>query len=328
MKKAQVSLEFIITLSIVLILLVVMGVVIHQKNAEITAINIDVQGKRVTDSIADNINEIYTVGDGYSTTFSLPENLYGDTGYMVAFYRDEPRVSVETDNGFSWSRPLATHEICCGASLCNCTENSTECFFRANKNTTDIKARNRNGVVIVGENPLVTFNLTLVPGWNGISLPIEPENNSVEAIFGNISNMTEVLYYKSWEMAAFGNPSAYISARTLELDKEYHVNFTGNQNTTITITGRRVCEPCCINRVMLHHGVNAVGWTSLRTINITDALSSIEGSYDIVRTIGPGHYLYYVPSFGPSQFNTIEPGRGYQIYVNATEPLLWQYNPC
>ncbi len=133
--------EFLISISLVLIIFMIMGIVIYQKYVGVTDTKIDIAGRHTADTIAENINEISSVGNGYSQFFTLPGEIYGDS-YTVEFYKNEPAVFVKS--GMTWSSPLFTTNITCLMSICETSGDIT----RINLNSTKkVRISNHEGVV-------------------------------------------------------------------------------------------------------------------------------------------------------------------------------------
>jgi uncharacterized protein (UPF0333 family) len=145
--KAQVSMEFFVTLSISLLIFIIIGFVIHQKYAESVETKIHLDGKRVVRSIADNINTVSKSGDGYYTYLTLPGRIYGYGNYTVGFYGGEAVVWVYSDVDV-WSEYLITSQVDCGPEICDSTANVKT--IRINESLR-VKIGNKDGVVWIDE---------------------------------------------------------------------------------------------------------------------------------------------------------------------------------
>ncbi|MFH0861365.1 MAG: hypothetical protein V1921_09205 [Candidatus Altiarchaeota archaeon] len=118
--KSQVSSEFMIVIVMTMLVLLVMSIIIYQKSIESFRFRIDLGGTRITNQIADNINQIGNVGIGYSQCFTLPAYIT-DREYRVRFYTGEATVFVEVGDPaeWIWSAPLFTSEVECTMDLCS-----------------------------------------------------------------------------------------------------------------------------------------------------------------------------------------------------------------
>lgn len=116
--KAQVSMEFLITTALVLVVFTVSGLLINQKFVESTDVKVDIEGKSVVRRIAGNINAVSKAGNGYSTQFTLRGTLYGGNDYNVTFYDNEAAVWVYSGNNI-WMAPLITTKIDCNPPTCS-----------------------------------------------------------------------------------------------------------------------------------------------------------------------------------------------------------------
>ena len=102
----------------------------------------------------------------------------------------------------------------------------------------------------------VEFTLPLNAGWNMVSLPIIPDNSSVNTIFGEIPTLS-IRPVVTWESPIF------IQVDTIEPKKGYWVFTPANMN--IAITGIPITE----TNVSLTAGWNMVGTTGLENMNLT-----------------------------------------------------------
>ena len=115
--KGQVSLEFLIVTSLVLLVLVVMGIVLYQKYVEYADLRLYVTGRNIANTLAGNINQMSMVGDGYSESFSIQPRYSGDE-YNITFKKNEPTVFVSVQE-MTWQAPLLTTEVyCCLPRIC------------------------------------------------------------------------------------------------------------------------------------------------------------------------------------------------------------------
>lgn len=142
MRKAQASSEFLVTMALILLILIILGFIIHQKYIATNDLKVDIKGGRIVGSIAANINEIYISGSGYSQYLELPYQVYGNN-YTVKFYYNEPVVEVSA-LGMTWSSPLYTPWVNCSLNICY-TEGG---ITTMNVNSSiRVRARNKNGVI-------------------------------------------------------------------------------------------------------------------------------------------------------------------------------------
>jgi uncharacterized protein (UPF0333 family) len=115
--RGQVSLEFLIVTSVVLLVLVVMGIVLYQKYVEYADLRLYVTGRNIANTVAENINQMSMVGDGYSESFTITPRYSGDE-YNITFKKNEPTVFVSVQE-MTWQAPLLTTEVyCCLPKIC------------------------------------------------------------------------------------------------------------------------------------------------------------------------------------------------------------------
>ena len=160
-----------------------------------------------------------------------------------------------------------------------------------------------------------TFTKSLPLGWNLISLPLAPLDNSASAVLGNDTIAYDAV--KSYNAATH----QFEDATTMDPGTGYFVHVTtagtwsynGTAYTSISAT--------------LSTGLNCVGWTNETGSALPGALSSIDGSYRYVArwNAGTQSYEVYLPG-APAVFNdftTMDRGEGY--FIAATEGCTLTY---
>ena len=153
-----------------------------------------------------------------------------------------------------------------------------------------------------------TFTKPLAFGWNLISLPLTPDDNSTSAVLTSISGNYGAV--KSYNAATH----QFEDVTTMYPGVGYFIYMTsadtwsydGTAYTSISAT--------------LSQGLNMVGWTNTST-DLPGALSSIDGNYRYVAHWDATlqSYEVYEPN-APAVFNdfaTMERGEGYFIAVTT-----------
>jgi hypothetical protein len=157
------------------------------------------------------------------------------------------------------------------------------------------------------EQPLETFTKDLALGWNLISLPLTPLDNSTSAVLTGVSQDA----VKSYNAATH----LFEDATTMDPGTGYFVHVTTAGDWTYEGTAYESMT------TSLSQGLNMVGWTNT-SANLPDALSSITNSYRYVahwNATSQG-FEVYEPN-APAVFNdftTMERGEGYFIAATAS----------
>ncbi len=169
---------------------------------------------------------------------------------------------------------------------------------------------------------LYNFTLELIEGWNFISLPLMPENNSLAGIFGD-ANIDKVEYVATYYD---GNWSVYVKGvddpKTYNMTpcRGYFVMVTEAMN--ITISGTLRCSinyrTSCADIAPITPGLNTIGITGLTPLTVEEWLSELDKNVTWVYICGlvNGDWSCRMKGVGGA-LTTLEPGRGYWLY--ATE---------
>jgi len=157
-----------------------------------------------------------------------------------------------------------------------------------------------------------TFTKPLALGWNLISLPLTPLDNSTSAVLSGVSQDAVKQYNATSKL--------FETATTMNPGIGYFVN--------VTTTGTWEYEGTAYTSmaVSFSQGLNMVGWTNTSAA-LPDALSSISGNYTYVAhwNATSQSYEVYLPG-APAVFNdftTMKRGEGYFIAATSSCTLAY-----
>jgi beta-glucanase (GH16 family) len=166
----------------------------------------------------------------------------------------------------------------------------------------------------------VSLVLNLEPGWNLISLPVEPSERAIGKIFDPLAGKYDVVYAfngSQYEGYIPGLNSSKLKA--LEAGHGYWVYM--NEAAKLEVKGK------VINRALqLKTGWNLVGYVATRSSPIAQTLSSINGKYSAVYTFDTASDTYqgYYPDGTSSNLKIMEPGKGYWIHALHDSVLIFE----
>lgn len=125
-KKGQGVPEFTVVISFVLLVFLVVLFIVFQKQVDSYQMKVYLDAKKVSHSIADNINMISRNGHGYYRYFSVPEYLHGYTEYTITVADKFIEIGYDNQN---WAAPVITNNITIlglikGESETNCVTNN------------------------------------------------------------------------------------------------------------------------------------------------------------------------------------------------------------
>jgi len=155
-------------------------------------------------------------------------------------------------------------------------------------------------------------------GWNMISLPLMPKDTDVLDLLSSVEdNWNSVWAYEcgKWEHYDRAGPNFLNDLSTLEPGKGYWINM--GFNDTLSVSGSELTN----KSIPLSSGWNFVGYNSLCSRSITDAMNSVAGNWNSVWTYEDGRWKHYDLS-GPVFLNdltTMRPGKGYWIKMKLDD---------
>ena len=204
---------------------------------------------------------------------------------------------------------------CCNETMCETDltfDVDTVAYYWDFPNYNEIPFVTDNGTFTCGAPAEETFSKDLYEGWNLISLPLTPSDNSTSSVLASVwDNVSAVYKYNA-------TSKQFESASTMDPGEGYFVYVT--QNCTWTYNG----TPYTSMSIELKKGLNMVGWLNCSE-DITDALSSIAGDYWYVARWNAieRKFEVYNPVAPPvfNDFTTIERGEGYFISMKSDGTL-------
>ena len=114
--KAQISVDFIIIISIALIVFLYLFSIIDKRNDELYSTRTSLYAKSVSDTLAFNINSVFLAGNGFKKNILLQNKLKDDTGYNLNIYPTEHLIKIAWNNR-QYSSPILTSSISGDLSL-------------------------------------------------------------------------------------------------------------------------------------------------------------------------------------------------------------------
>jgi len=151
--KAQIAFEFMLTLGFVIIILLVVMSYFNTKTSEASDLKTYLDGKRICEAVANNINIVVQEGDGYFKNFSIPEDVYWGHNYTIVLCKDQ--VYINWGTGSYYSHVFSSNivvvvnsnvsNISCESSTCSSF--SSGCNLSAGK--TEYMVSNKKGKIYI-----------------------------------------------------------------------------------------------------------------------------------------------------------------------------------
>ena len=155
------------------------------------------------------------------------------------------------------------------------------------------------------------------PGWNLISLPVQPADTTIGNVLSGISGKyASVWGFQNgvWQVYDSTNPD-FSDLSNMEAGWGYWLNMT--EPATLSVTGATPSPS-----MNLITGWNLVGYNSSAAIAIADALSSITGNVLSVWAYMNDGWLVYDPA-NPDFSDLTEMTPGYGYWINTNGACTW-----
>ena len=166
------------------------------------------------------------------------------------------------------------------------------------------------------------FEMPLVEGWNLISIPLQMDNNSINAVFTNASNEDVLFAYDDggWITATYYSGYGWDGdLETIELDKGYW--YGANSAYTVTIEGTEAGT----RDASITTGWNLIGYTRQNEAGLNDLIPNASNE-DVLFAYDDGGWItatYYSGYGWDGDLAKMEPGKGY--WYGANEAFTWEY---
>jgi hypothetical protein len=158
--------------------------------------------------------------------------------------------------------------------------------------------------------PAEPFEKDLVLGWDLISLPLRPENNSTSEVLSSMAGNYDAVYKYNAETKEFES----VLDGTIDPGTGYFVNVT------TAGTWSYVGQPYTSMSIGLKEGLNMVGWLNC-TKRISGNFTTIEGKYNYNARWNEGYEVYEPQA--PEIFNDFEMmDRGNGYWIAAKEDCM------
>jgi hypothetical protein len=158
--------------------------------------------------------------------------------------------------------------------------------------------------------------ISLQPGWNLISLNVEPTDPTVAQVLSSLSgNYSRILAVDGAYVPTL--PASFNTLKELHAGKAYYLYYSGSTSTNLVVMGTTVAAT---QPIALQTGWNWIGYLPQTTLPVANALTSISGKYQ--RVLGlTGSYIPALPTF--STLKELTPGQGYLIFMDSAVNLTY-----
>jgi hypothetical protein len=161
---------------------------------------------------------------------------------------------------------------------------------------------------------IVTSGLQLHSGWNMISSRVKPTQTDIQSLFSEI--VSDVLLVKNGDGETYWPAMAvdqivnwnYKSGYQVYMHADRVLNFVGTPVVTSEET------------IQLPAGWSTVAYLSESSLDPAIALENLGGNLVIVKNNTGGVYW---PEFGSNTMGTMNPGEGYQLYLQNSAALVY-----
>ena len=188
-------------------------------------------------------------------------------------------------------------------------------------------AENRLAQVERWDHSPSTVSVHLEPGWNFITLPVEPDDLHVTAVLASLTYGQDYDQLSRYEATTgiwqtFFNDPGFNEFDTMALGEGYAIHCVNPNGATWTVAGKRLAA---IQYRQLATNLNLLGSASNTSLTVSEAFEGLSLGTDYTKVY---HWNAKTQSFEvydgtqQSQFTELAPGEGY--WIDTTAAPLWQ----
>jgi parallel beta-helix repeat protein len=176
-------------------------------------------------------------------------------------------------------------------------------------------------VIYIDLGVIKDFQVSLIPGWNMISIPLNQSNTSLgEVLKSIVGNYKAVQWFNAtdlqdhWKHNLVGKP---FGNDLFDLHHRMGMWIYMYSPDTLLVQG----DLLPTTDTPLYTGWNFVGYPSLTTRTVADALSSIAGQYDAVWYYNASDSADHWKGDNDGDLTEMKAGEGY--FIHATQDTMW-----
>ena len=175
---------------------------------------------------------------------------------------------------------------------------------------------------------LADEGIALHLGWNLVSVPVSPNSTIITDVLSSIEGSYDLIYayaasqtadpWKKYDLAA----PPFLNDLD-EIDETIGLWIRATEATTLRVSG----AASSVSEILLHAGWNLVGCPIGAARPLTEALSSIEGKYDLVYGYDPAQgddpWKKYDVNAPPFLNDLTEMGPKWAYWIRVLEDCMW-----
>ena len=265
----------------------------------------------ISDSCANTecVNETYQLMFSdlitYKKEVGIPDSCKYDSSLNTTFcYKVDDSINYSCNNNRSGDQ---SGNI---PTSCNITKGIGSMYNETNMSIIDMGVPGGKRVTV----PEEEFVIQLYNGWNLFSIPLQPKNNSLEAVLAPIEgNYTRVYAWDAQAKNWVRHTPTVHELTILEPSKGYWISVQADVNLTIKGTSAQV------DAITFLNGWNLFGLPLTSSKSLTNTLSPIEGNYTRVYAwdAQAKNWMRYTSTI--NELTTLDPGAGY--WISAQEDI-------
>jgi RHS repeat-associated protein len=283
----------------------------------------------------DNVGNVLKITDSRYTstqafTYDSLDRLISATGqsYGAKAYKYDSIGNMTEKEGVTFAYgagPAGPHALTSGSNNLTAVYDANGNMITKNTKHFSYDAENRLTKIDtdeVAQDPgISTFNLTLKPGWNFMSLPFIPTDGKISSIFSKLTFGTDYDQISRYNPAKndfdnYNNNIQYNQFDTIEYGKGYFVYSPGSNNVTLTVTGK---QPVTSQALQLKSGWNLIGAPLTKDYIASQALNNLKQGVDYDRIVRYNSVTQLFENL--SAADLLKPGQSY--YIHCLKDTTW-----
>jgi len=251
-------------------------------------------------------------GTKLTLNWTNPEDSLSPLDYYLIYRVTDPDTFTFSDSEIVYNSSGT------GNDLLTTWNDTTALLDEANNYYFVVRAVYENGEIDTNKNIVGKFVIQLNQGWNLFSIPLAQNNTKISEVLKSISGNYNIV---QWYDAKFGKWHFSLSGLTdINRTRGFWIHIKNKCNLSIVGAIPESTD------IVLYEGWNLVGYPTLKTRNLNDALIGITWQavqyYNAFDTIDPWKHNSTKKLDNLNDLKEMQPGRGYWVYVTINDTWI------
>jgi hypothetical protein len=248
-------------------------------------------------------------GTNLTLNWTTPQIALSPVDYYLIYRVTDPEAFTFSDSEIVYNSSGT------GNDLLTTWNDTTALLDEANNYYYVVRAVYENGEIDTNENIVGKYVIPLNSGWNLISIPLSQNDTRISEVLKSIDDNYNIVQWYDAKSGIWRSSSSSLTGINRTMGLWIHMKNTCN----LSVAGALPKS----TDIALYEGWNLVGYPSLKTRNLNDALSGITWravqQYDAFDANDPWKHNSTKKPNNLNDLEEMQSGRGYWVYITIND---------